>query len=261
MIDTYFGNNYFYIVVFIISLIYLLLKKPQLIRGREFLFSYTVLVTLFVILNPLLKVILTRFPDINESVLARFWIVCPIWVVIAYSISMCGSELKLRGLRYIFVLVFSVVLIVTGDSLKSLEMTNAPSNIYKIRTESVEIADEIDLLNNGQPADILIFVPSLEHLENYEDGGTIYFGIIQYTSNIRTHRYGYRENVWVDYFTSEITPLGTLSCEYVNSELQRSSPGVFDYIVCPADEGIIPNLEYCGYELESSVSGYYIFSR
>jgi len=109
---------------------------------------------------------------------------------------------------------------------------------------------------------VLMVVPEEDVQGKYVLAGTFLEGINQYTSNIIIHKCKYSQEMWDDYFMSDIIPgdserasevyIGTLLYKYY-------CENVYDYVIWPADDVILEKMGYCGYELAGQTAGFYIY--
>ncbi len=251
-----FNKNWVYFFVALISLIMLLVKRKHHETGVHLLLPFSLL-TLIIIYNPFVRKVFLLLPATDNSVISRFWIICPIWLIIAYSISNYTYVISKPYKRFLFVSLVVVLLIVSGDSIRSLSMINSPNNVYKIRSESIEIADEVLRLNNYEPAKLLVFEPLSLSGDKFENGGTIHQGIRQYTGEIGEFGYEYSEEEWNTFFISDVNDNGNPDAELYlyRITIQR----IYDYYALPADVRVVPRMESYGYHVVGNVGGYYIF--
>ncbi len=258
VLNLFFAGSIVYICVVIASIVLLLVRRKALKKGFDLFFFYTVLLLVFVIFNPLLFKLSGYLHD-STSVFARVWIICPLWMIVAYAVS--SLDIKNKFISGAIVIAAAAVLIYFGGSTRSLKMFNTPSNPYKIRSEAVEISDEILNLSGGEPASLLIFVPLTPEPERFVNGGTIYEGINQYTASISACPIGYTDEYWDSYLMADYMPNGvTTTADYMNSLIdQYEEMHGIEYVALPDEDIFISRLEYCGYELAGHAGDYYIF--
>lgn len=259
----FFANNIVYLLLFVCALLIVWYNRKDATKGYRLLFGFTLIALLF-IYEPLINKVFMRLPATNDGVRARFWIICPIWLVISFGFAVLISRIKSVVFKCIIVALIAIMIIFAGDTIRNLNMVSEPANIYKVNNTAVELSDAVLELSQGEPTSLMVFVSSNEFGEdNYIDGGTTCMGINQYTGDIQVHRFAYLDEQWNDYFVAEIIPDGTMSGEqYVNYFFDiYFEPYEIEYAAMPNDERIIPNMEYSGYQLVGSVEGYFIFKQ
>lgn len=257
--DSFFDGNIAYILIVLISLVLLFIRRKDLKEGHQMFAAFT-LVSLLIIYNPLFRLVFSKIPSANDGVIARLWILCPFWLIVAYVVALYCSKISKAVVKYIAVLATVSVLILTGSTVRSLGMIREPSNIYKINEASVEIADEVLELNGGEPVSLMIFTPEYEVGENFIEGGTINEGMRQYTADVCVYAHRPSEEFWNDYFVADITPTNRDSVEYLNAYITEwHDVQCFDYFAVPVDEVVKSKLDTLQYELVSSIAGYDIY--
>ena len=158
----------------------------------------------------------------------------------------------------------ALCILCSGNPVITSGMLSNTCNSYKIRSESIEIADTILALNDYEPTSLLVFSPDRKTWEKYEVGGTVYEGIKQYTGLIDIAGYGYTESQWNDCMLSEMTPNGWLSSyDYTRIILNEyfENHKSYQYILMPDDDKIIAKMDYCGFELVAHIDSYYLFEN
>ncbi|MCR5592146.1 MAG: hypothetical protein K6F79_00175 [Saccharofermentans sp.] len=189
---------------------------------------------------------------------ARVWILCPVWLFVAYVLSVELSNNCNTVLRYLFVVITALVLVLFGSNLQNNNMINEANNRYKVRADSVALADELIELSAGRPISAWIFLPKPVIEDKFVDGGTLYEGIMQYSAEIELYRYFYTDEIWDTYFVSDYMPDGVTPSEECIPPILDQLP--HDYVIWPDESRLIPKMENCGYELLSRVDGYLIFA-
>ena len=258
---SFFADNYLYLTLTLVAVAVLFLyrkKAPQ----SYFLLVLFSLPVLLVIFNPYIVTYLERFPKFTEAVSSRLWIIVPVWIAVAFFLSICMSLIKNPRIRYPIAIVVAALLIVAGTSAQAMGYYIRAEGRYKIRADAVEIADTILSLSEDAPASVLMVVPEEDVQGKYVLAGTFLEGINQYTSNIIIHKCKYSQEMWDDYFMSDIIPgdserasevyIGTLLYKYY-------CENVYDYVIWPADDVILEKMGYCGYELAGQTAGFYIY--
>lgn len=256
--NLFFSNNYLFVVLFVISLIALAVGKMRDADSAKSMMVFT-LITLLVIFFPLSSVVFNRFLD-GDPVFARLWMICPVWIVIAYVMASRIIGVHSKVIKSICVIVLAGLVIVTGSNLKSLNMINNADSVYKIRHESVEISDEILMLNNGNPTSLFILVPINSVPDNFVEGGTIRSGIEQYTGNIELYGFGCSDEFWSEYFLSDVTPTNRESEEWINAFVnERHAASGAEYFAFPTNDIVDRKLANLGFVLTTYIGGYSIY--
>lgn len=255
--NVFFNNNYVFLCLSTFLFVYLFAKRDKLKTGYNLFFAFSVMVGLIVIYNPLIWKKLFDTPDL-KSVYARFWLLCPLWLVIAYGLSSMITQINPKRKAF-FSIITTVVVIIAGNTIGTMMIPTG--TIYKIRPEAVEIADEIQMINDGKPTSLLIFIPIDEYDGRYINNGTVYDGITQYTGKIMVYPRGYTDEKWDDYYTSDYQPNGGASVYFVNAVLaEEYESHPFEYVAFPDDQRILSKMLDIGYDLVGHTSNYYIFS-
>jgi len=262
--NMFFSRNLFYLFLYIVALTWVSSDNHLYQRGKRLITIFTFIVLGFAIFNPYLYDLSLKYPVLGYEVYARIWLMCPIWVTISYCASIAISQgcFQKKHWNTVVAIAFAGLIIAFGASINSLNMMNDTNCKYKVRTESIEIADKILDYSNGEPTVLFIYVPKTHDEANYINGGTIYEGIRQYTGEIATYRYEYTEEIWNNYYLSEIIPVGNITsdayvCEFLDIAHENNG---FEYIAFPDDPRILARMDYCGYEYLDHIAGYYLFS-
>lgn len=136
---TYFSNNTLYLVLFAISLIFLLVSK----RRKDFIyFPLSLLFLVLTIFNPFVVNILFKFFNFNLEYYRFFWLV-PVTMIIAVVL----TNLLLKASRFWqsgILLVLGLLFVFAGNPLMN-ESTfrNPPENLEKVPDELIQIIDSI----------------------------------------------------------------------------------------------------------------------
>ena len=261
---SYFEGNYCYLVILLLSGIYALYLRKANRRAFALIGIYTILVLITIVYNPIVYTLFPLLPSgRNPAVVLRLWILCPFWLIVAFSMTDFCVRINRCWMKIICIVLSATLLVISGESLMSLKMINDSNCVYKIRSESCEIVDELLNLSSGESVSLFIFVPTSDMDDKFIEGGTIYEGIYQYSGKIIMYPYYYTEELWNDYYLSDIIPEGWMDSQsYINIAFTESfEPYDFDYAALPDNEIIVPKMDYCGYELVGHAGGYFIFSK
>ena len=261
--ELYFAHNYVYLGVFILALIFLIWKRKEYKAAFGLLGVYTILQLVLIIYNPLLMPLCNKIPgfDVEGSkVFARFWLLVPVWIIIACVLAAVISGVKNKIVKYVAAIAVAALLIYTGDSVRSLDMFNDTSSVYKVRPEAIAIANELLEITGGEPTSLYLFQPEYEVADNFVDGGTIHYGILQYTGNIRVVPHPYSQAEWDGCLTSEYCEeQGVSSQSFIHSSFMIGDYYECDYAAVPDDERINYKIDNLGYELVGQAAGYNIY--
>ena len=263
IVNIFFSKNMVYLALYIFAVITTLFCKRNDLRGKQMIVIYTIITMVLVVFNPFLFDLSLNYSVLGYEVFARIWLMCPMWIAISNCLSKTVSYVSSRKkhLKSVITFAFAGIIIAFGSSINSLHMMNDVNCKYKIKLESVEIADKILDYSNGEPTVLFIYVPKTQDDANYINGGTIYEGIRQYTGVISTYRYEYTEEIWNNYYLSEIIPVGNITsdayvCEFLDIAQKENG---FEFIAFPDDPRILDRMDYCGYEYLDHIAGYFFF--
>ena len=260
--ELYFASNIVYMLFVVIAFVYLFYTRKTNRNGYNLLFAFSVLTMLLIIYNPFLHLVFFLLPSTSDAVFARFWLLCPIWLITAFAIVSFVFGFNSNSKKTTSLIALAVVFVLFGDSLYSLSMMNYFDNAFKIRTESVELADGLMRLREGNPVKLLIMLPNDGNNGKFENGGSISEGIAQYNGYIEVYSYFYTDEEWNNYYKAETIPeTGETSTYYINRSLMHKFLKYrFDYVAWPADDLIDQKLEQGGYSLLGEYGGYNVFA-
>lgn len=245
-------NNYIYIVLFVVAILLITKQRKQLGNGYNLLFSYTILVFILVIYNPVTRMFVSAIPVTITPIYARLYMLLPMWVIIAYGLALLN---KRKQTSFISIALLAATMILAGNSLELNSMLVDSNNMNKVNSDAVLIADTIMNINDGKPTSLWIILPEINNEEKYIYGGTIGDGIKQYTANIRLSKWYYDEEYWNDFFVSD-----DVSADYIGSIIDNTlkQQGV-EYIAIPDDESVAGKMSILGYEVLGHECGYYFY--
>ena len=256
--NIFFEGNYLYLFLFIISLITLTVSLKKQSRRVLSLLMFSYLSLLFIYL-PLTSVLFDRYLDGNP-VFARLWMICPVWIIVACAAVICLSGISNKVIKVVSVFLIIILLIVSGSSIRTLNMISNTDDVYKIRNEAVEISNEVMRLNNDEPTSLFMLVPVYTVPDNFVEGGTVKSGIEQYTGRVNLTAFGCSDEFWNDYFLSDVTPTNRESLEWINAFInERYAASGAEYFAVPDDEIVNSKIDSLGYELLSQAGGYRLY--
>ena len=258
---SFFENNYIYLSLVLIAVAFIILYRKKMTQAYYLLILFS-LPVLLIIFNPYVVSYLKSFPGFNKQVSSRFWIIVPVWIAVAFVLSLALSKIRLMKVRYPVGIAIAVLLVLAGASTQEMGYHIRAEGRYKIRADSVQIADMILSFSAGEPASVLMFVPEEEGNGHYVWAGTVAEGIRQYSGNISVHKSKYSQDRWDNYFMSDIVSGDTeqTSEAYIGSLLYKYyCENIYDYVIWHADDIILEKMGYCGYELVGQTEEYYIY--
>lgn len=260
--NRFFGGEYFSIGLLVLAVMILIFYRDKMRNGYRMFVAF-ILVALAVVFNPLTEPLFGLLPGGGDATVTWFWIVCPILMTTAYALSARCTEIKDKTKKIVTVVSLSLALVMTGGSLLGLYQLMDPESVYKVRADSVELADELMRLNGGRPTSVFVFVRHFNESDDDVIGGTLKTGITQYTNTVKVYEW-YSSNVYLrDYILSNSIPDGSVSSNvYLRRLIETNYEELgFDYVAIPDYDRIIPKMEYAGYVLAGNAGGYNIFRR
>lgn len=260
--NSYFAGNICFILLVIASIVFIIVKREDLKRGHYLFISFSLILLGLVIYNPLLRRILDRFSSAEDDISVRFWLLCPLWMIIAYAAAAVTMSVKNKVIRYSVIVAAAAVIVITGKTITGLTMYETPATEYKIRPEAVEIADAMNEMELKEQPSLLVFEHEYDAKDNFVRNGTIFYGLKQYTADFMVYPYYYSEEEWNEYLMPDVLWDGqTMSRSYINGILgQYGALYHFNYVAMPDEETFLDKMDYCGYELVGHSGGYYIFA-
>lgn len=128
-----------YITLYLISMIYLLLKEEN--KQKRFMFIYFPLVMILIILNPIFNEFVGK--AFTASLYSRvFWTV-PLGITIAYSFVKVVSEIESKNKKIITTIVLILIIFISGKFIYTSENYTKVGNLYKLPDEHVLVAQLI----------------------------------------------------------------------------------------------------------------------
>ena len=164
-----------YFLLLMLSVVFVLVTKEGEKRGKR-LVIYTILVLVFVILNPIVARIGLRFFGEDKYAYMRIYYLVPLMTLIPYA----GTEFYTlhvkrndkRSKKMLYALILCITIVMCGKTYDSTMYRDA-TNIYKIDQNALEISDMIN--EDCNEAQVRIYAPSTTD---------IHYGIRQYAGNI-----------------------------------------------------------------------------
>lgn len=255
--NLFWNNNYFYLLLFIFSLVLLMEKDSKRITKDILLFTF---ILLFAILfNPLLQLLLPTEIKENDAVFARFWILLPAFLLIPIAI-VALIEKQSNHIKRIIIAVTIVIIVVSGNSICTMGAMNSADNCFKINDEAVTLANILLKQNEDSPRVILVYVGTSTD-GNFMNGGNVPAGIPQYTAQINLKTLYTSNEQWNDYYLADTTPegvdggawLGYILKDFIYERFE------YDYIIMPNDDRIDAKMSSEGFALLDSTEHYRIY--
>lgn len=258
--DVFWNGNACFLIAYVVSLTILFNSKEKT-NGKRLLATFSVFILLGVCYNPYASIMFNHFPQSNDGVYGRIWILLPVWIVIAFAGVELIGRIKSTAYRNISIICFAVGVVIAGTSPDMLTQYNQSLSPYKVNPDGVEIADKVLSNNNGNPAGLLMLLNDNERNDNYIQGGTAYYGIQQYTSKIEVFPVYFNDQTWNEIFTSEVLPDGETATKlFFNDSFayyRRSYD--FNYVLIPHDESFDEKMAYSGYQYVASINNYDLY--
>ena len=261
--EAFFSSNYIFLALVVISVV-LLAHQQRLSRGRKLFLAFFIMFMGLIIYNPIAAEDFKQLPSFDEAVFNRFWIVFPIWGMLAYIFTCLVTKTEKQASKITAVIVISAVLMFSGNTITNSGMVIPTTNDYKINDESISIADDVLELSDGEVTSLYIFVPFVRTEPNYIYGGDVVSGIRSYTGLIDVQVFEYTDEYYNGYLVSDITPDGRVTSYYIQYYLEQVNSILkfdFDYVVFPTDERINKNLLEAGFEPVCQRDSYSIYQR
>ncbi len=253
--NVFFERNYIYLVFVIVSTAYLIAHRQEHYRGYKLIYAFVIVVSSVIIYNPLFSILAIKLPKYNDAVLARNWILVPVWLLISFTLSIMLANIKQTAYKNLIVVIIVFSLLASGNSVNSLNYYISSNNNYKIRSEAIELSNDIIRINDNTPATILLIMPTYDVLDNYIYGGTVTKGITQYTGNIRCINLRLSQSDWnnaISYTSTSENQINEMLMGYYHMYQ-------YDYVACPNNESVTTILFHCGFNLVATSGGFNIY--
>lgn len=241
-----FWNNAVFFLLYIISLVTVFFKRKKWKYGYDVLFLYSIFLSFLVIYNPIFVKIGFRlfFTDTQEY--TRIFILLPVFSTIAYVITELIMK-KENKERYILIIVIFLVIVLEGENIMQTQMYIKTENIYKINQASLEICEFISE-NENDDANIRVSITSGTN-SSLEEGGSLYWGIKQYTSKIDL----YDNFITLDEYKSIYENVAEE--EFQNYLYVLDQTNRYKYVICENYKPMIEAMEKYGYKKIGETTG------
>ena len=259
--DGFWGGNIVYLVIALASVVLLIVKRDKFSRGSKLFIAFSMLTVVLLIYNPALHLLFVKMPESNMQVFNRLWLLVPVWMIIAYALSAGLSEMKNKVLCYALCFVAALLLIVAGKTLVDQNMVNTPRDIYKINPLSIQIADDLLAMNEGEPVSVAFFVRDYEGGGNFVNGGNVAAGITQYTGMVNVDPHYYTEEVWNEMYLADVLPYGDIrSIDHIDHCFQDHLSQGNDYVIIEYNEIVDGKVQTLGYDTVGRYENYIIYN-
>lgn len=238
--DLFWNDNFIYYIIFIASLTLLYARKDKWEKGYILFFPYSISLIL-VIYNPIfVKYSFKYFFNIAEYM--RMWMLLPCFLIIAYVVTEMIGDMT-RWKRVISCILCIIIFVLAGNNVKQAGYYIDQGNKYKINTISIEIADAIMEDSDGKEVSLL----AQGHETQYDEGGSVYWGIRQYSAYISLRQ---------DYLNEEIFQTDFDFDAFKNNLYEQEEKNEFDYLLVYNDTKILEMLKECNYDVIGEYGNY-----
>lgn len=230
-INDSFWSSSGYMVLYVISLIWLLMLKKEEKRAKWMAF-YSALCWILIVYNPILaEIAVAKFMEDGQAYL-RICYLMPVMTIIAYAAtSFFVENVKKEDSRKKHVIWISAIcgaVVLSGEFFSS-DMFLKAENVYKIDNEALKIADII--LEEYEDEQIRVLLPEDENLT---------YGIRQYTNGI----------VFAG-FLEEMENYTTLKKHEMEKE--------YSYLVIGREQPTVNIIEKKAYQRVGATENYYVY--
>ncbi len=265
-VNAFYNNNIVYFIISIVCLLLLIEHRKTLKSGYRLLSSSSLFLLFVILLIPLFTTWTIKLPFVDSAVISRFWIIIPIWLIITYVLTSFLSQISNKTLKTAAILIITLTLVFSGHN--SINMVfdqtpihayNEPSSIYKIRRESVDIADALLRLSNEPSTSVFLFLPEEDigpsEGGNYVEGGSVFSGITQYSGKLYVRCLFYNETEWNSYLYD--------NAELENNDIYNTITILqnyhYSFFVIPNNDTSNNRIDSLGYCLAEQIDGYNIY--
>ena len=255
----YWDNNYVFIIVFVLCFTIILWQRKNNRNGYNLLSSFCLLLITLVLYNPIAHYFSSFFFEPSEAI--RTWLLLPVGLVVAYSVSQINGHLKPSSIKVSLLnCSFAVAIMLFGSTIMSYPMMIVKSNDMKINDESIHIADIVLNDNNNSPTSLLVFTLEDYTYDQFVSGGTVSEGIKQYTGLIDVSRVSISLQYWEENYVADISPAGVYGVSYVPMAMEIYHHTIdYEYIAMPASDDVVGKMNAAGFNLVGSTDHYYVY--
>lgn len=240
-----YGDSCLLLCVFGITILsYFLIEREKLKRGRTLMCTYLVLCAI-----PLMQIIthtVFMFIKTDSSVdIGNSRLIFPVWLIMAYSATVLVLSIRKRMYRVYMTIGLCAVMVFAGSSMTSINMLTQAKNVYKVSEGVPELADEVLMINGGNPTRILVFQPYLGD-EDWPAEENVYQGLCMYSSKLSVDCYAYSPS-------EDLTSNG-----FIEAVIPQKADAI-DYFIFPENLENSRVMEEHGFSLVGNAGGYNIF--
>lgn len=259
--EYFWNGNAFFFILYIASLTIVIANKEDKSKAKRLFAAFSVFVIL-ICYCPITRMVFLRLPESDEAVFSRFWVILPVWMVIAFAVSEVKNRIKSVFIQNGLYLIIAAGIVLTGSSVDSMGYYFDANSLYKVKTEGINIANQVASISENEPVELLLFDNTqVDTSDNFVPGGTVSSAIGQYSAEIQTIPCYVDEVTWQDcYISSSLTDGDTASVLYVDDMLaQKRMKYDFSFVAMPKDYLLRIKMLYSGYKYVSSVNGYDLY--
>lgn len=139
-----------YTLVYLAALIFFAAGRNKKLMAA---FSFPAIAWALTVFNPIVIAIIVPLLNFHKRFYRFFWMV-PFFTVTAFVFTKAVCQARLKWLQTLLFVSLSLLMIVFGAS--SIERMRKPENIYKIRNETIHMADAIAADAKDVPAVVLM---------------------------------------------------------------------------------------------------------
>lgn len=230
------GTGGMYFAIFLISILYLFLTEKE--KDKRCSLVYISILALFVILNPIIAIFLSKVFGRVEYV-RLFWIL-PMGIVISYSITKVIAQIKEKKTK-IIVAIFSIfIIIVSGKCVYHPDYYSKVKNYYKVPDEAIQVTDYI-LADNTEVKKVMLPVDLVPCIRQINAKIQLYYG--------RKSNENYN-NVEI------VQQLNNGNVEYVATTCKKDN---YNYIIFNRSTPLNGNMNDYGYKILAQTENYDIY--
>lgn len=226
VVDTFinFNGNSFYPILFVISILYIIIKKDE--KFNKYLLILPSICIILIFLFPITAYVLSKI--LGAKVYWRILWLIPMILVIAYSLTQTFYNISNKTKKYLILLSFIFLTIFSNGFIFTSDNFNVSENIYKIPNAAIEICDIIN--EDCTKPKILVPKELLPYIKQYDGKIKMFYGRGAYTIDAKTVYFTMSEEI-VD--ISIVTALSRNNeCNYLvfnNNQILSDTPENYGY--------------------------------
>ena len=243
----FWNGNTLYFAFYIIGLTVLFFGRRKNAKAFRLLSAFSILAMLGFCYNPLIYDLFVKMPNSDDQVYSRIWIILPVWIVIAFAGIELISRIKSKTIKNSSYILIGAGIVLAGFSSGYYIDS---SSVYKVNNDVVEIADTILENKKTDYPQLLLCCPMQEYGGNFVQGGTVWYGLVQYTGEIGITAVQLNDQTWNDWLQSD-SSLNYL-IEYFDFYHRYYD---FSYVVMPQNAELRENMSILGYKYLTNAGG------